>query len=148
MSAEAMETGTEYLQTLLPEERTEAKARMIFATVKGDIHDIGKNIVVAILRNYGFDVLDLGKDVPAEVILDTAMKENIKIIGLSALMTTTMNSMRETVQLAKKRGLNDLHFLVGGAVVDQHFANEIGAVYTQNPMDTLRAARKAAGLEI
>ena len=99
------------------------------------------------MRNYGFDVLDLGKDVPAETILDTAVRENISVIGLSALMTTTMNAMRDTVMLAKERGLDHLHFMVGGAVVDQAFADEIGATYTRTPMDTVRAARKFAGLD-
>ena len=148
LSADAMQAGTRHLEAALAGSPDSApKARMIFATVKGDIHDIGKNIVIAILRNYGFDVLDLGKDVPAETILDAAARENISVIGLSALMTTTMNAMRDTVMLAKKRGLEHLHFMVGGAVVDQAFADEIGATYTRTPMDTVRAARKFAGLD-
>lgn len=148
LSADAMQAGTKHLEAALAGSPDSApKARMIFATVKGDIHDIGKNIVIAILRNYGFDVLDLGKDVPAETILDTAVRENISVIGLSALMTTTMNAMRDTVMLAKKRGLDHLHFMVGGAVVDQAFADEIGATYTRTPMDTVRAGRKFAGLD-
>ena len=121
------------------------RPKIIMATVKGDIHDIGKNIVVTVLKNYGFDVLDLGKDVAPERILDTAEKEHVGIIGLSALMTTTMGAMRDTVELAKKRGMDDLHFLVGGAVVDADFAEEIGAVYTADPMSTVNMAKKFSG---
>lgn len=74
------------------------------ATVEGDIHDIGKNLVVLMLKNYGYHVIDLGKDVPAETIVDTAMKEDAKVIGLSALMTTTMMRMKDVVELAKEKG--------------------------------------------
>ena len=143
--AEAMQRGTEYLEPMLAKDSgDQQKDRIIIATVKGDIHDIGKNIVAVILRNYGFDVLDLGKDVAAETILDTAEKENIKIIGLSALMTTTMGAMREVVALAEKRNMN-VDFIVGGAVVDQLFADELGAKYGADPMSTVRAARELLG---
>jgi len=144
MSAEAMQKGTGYLENML-EDKSQSdakKIKMILATVKGDIHDIGKNIIAVMFRNYGFHVIDLGKDVPAEVILDTAVKENVSLIGLSALMTTTMNSMRDVVELARKRGMNHVKFLVGGAVVDQHFADEIGAYYAADPMSAVHLARK------
>ena len=145
--AEAMSRGTAHLEPLLErqEESGGEKPRIIMATVKGDIHDIGKNIVVTVLRNYGFEVLDLGKDVAPERILDTAEREKVRIIGLSALMTTTMGAMRDTVELAKKRGMNDLHFLVGGAVVDADFAEEIGAVYASDPMSTVKRAKEFSG---
>ena len=145
--AEAMQTAAKILEPLLVSgAETANRTRIIFATVKGDIHDIGKNIVIVMLKNYGFDVLDLGKDVPPEVIIDTAVREKIDIIALSALMTTTMKSMRATVELAKNRKLGQLKFIVGGAVVDENFANEIGARYAADPMATVRAARELAQL--
>ncbi|MCQ2379238.1 MAG: cobalamin-dependent protein, partial [Victivallaceae bacterium] len=146
--AEAMQTAAKLLEPLLTDTAAKPnRTRILFATVRGDIHDIGKNIVIVMLKNYGFDVLDLGKDVPPEVIIDTAVREKIKIIALSALMTTTMKSMRETVELAKKRHLEDLHFSVGGAVVEGTFAREIGAHYAADPMATIRAAREITALQ-
>lgn len=140
--AEAMSCGTAYLEPMLlaKAETASASHKLIIATVKGDIHDIGKNIVAVILRNYGFEVIDLGKDVPAETIIDCAVKNNIKVICLSALMTTTMNAMRDVIELARKRKLDDLKFIIGGAVVDDNFAAEIGAVYAETPMDTVHLA--------
>ena len=90
------------------------------------------------------EVIDLGKDVPAEVILDTAVEKSVNVVLLSALMTTTMDSMREVVELSRKRGLG-IDFIVGGAVVDETFADSIGAVYGNTPMDTVRAAQKLTG---
>ena len=140
--AEAMSCGTAYLEPMLiaKADTSSASHKVIIATVKGDIHDIGKNIVAVILRNYGFEVIDLGKDVPPETILDCAVKNDIKVICLSALMTTTMNAMREVIELAKKRKLDDFKFIIGGAVVDDNFAAEIGAVYAETPMDTVHLA--------
>ena len=114
----------------------------ILATVKGDIHDIGKNIVAVMLRNYNFNVIDLGRDVPADTILDAAVANNAKIIGLSALMTTTMTEMKTVIETAKERGLNDLKFIVGGAVVTDDYAQSIGAFYAKDAMDTVRIAQK------
>ena len=147
-AAEAMSRGAEYLESMLTaaDNGGKQKIKFILATVKGDIHDIGKNIVGVVLKNYGFEVIDLGKDVPPEVIIDTAVAQNVKLIGLSALMTTTMKAMGETVALAKSRNLHDLHFIVGGAVVDADFAAEIGAVYAADPMGTVNAANKLTGL--
>lgn len=145
--ANAMSAGTAYLETMFTADadQQENKVKFILATVKGDIHDIGKNIVGTVLKNYGFEVIDLGKDVPPEVIIDRAVKENARLIGLSALMTTTMEAMRTTIELARSRGLNDLQFIIGGAVVDDHYAAEIGAVYAADPMGTVNAARKLLG---
>lgn len=113
---------------------------IVIATVKGDIHDIGKNIVRSLLENYGFEVIDLGRDVPPEVIIDTAKRSNAMMIGLSALMTTTVGAMAETVALAKSAGLN-CKTCVGGAVVTQDYANEIGAdFYAKDAMRTVRIA--------
>jgi 5-methyltetrahydrofolate--homocysteine methyltransferase len=114
----------------------------ILATVKGDIHDIGKNIVAVMLRNYNFNVIDLGRDVSPDTILDAAVANHAKIIGLSALMTTTMTEMKTVIDAAKERGLNDLKFIIGGAVVTDDYAQSIGAYYAKDAMDTVRIAQK------
>ena len=103
-SANTMKLAIEYLEPMLERSNTEAMATIVVATVEGDIHDIGKNLVVLMLKNYGYHVIDLGKDVPADVIVDTAMNEGAKVIGLSALMTTTMMRMKDVVELAKEKG--------------------------------------------
>ena len=90
------------------------------------MHDIGKNIVKVVMENYGYDVIDLGKDVPPEVVVDTAIKEDIHLVGLSALMTTTVEKMEETVQLIKSKKPDTL-VMVGGAVLNETFAKQIGA---------------------
>lgn len=125
-SAETMEIGVTFLEPLMKRDESEEKAVIVLATVEGDIHDIGKNLVALMLRNYGYKVIDLGKDVPKEKIIETAKRENARIIGLSALMTTTMMRMKEVVELAKN---NDLQgkVIIGGAVTTQSFADEIGA---------------------
>ena len=113
---------------------------IIVATVKGDIHDIGKNIVRALLENYGFDVIDLGRDVPPEKIVETAKRTNARLVGLSALMTTTVGAMTETIRQLKAAGL-DCKTVVGGAVVTQEFADSIGAdFYGGDAMKTVRIA--------
>ncbi|MBR1597830.1 MAG: homocysteine S-methyltransferase family protein [Lachnospiraceae bacterium] len=126
-SAEAMELAISELEPLLPKaEAGKEKATIVIATVEGDIHDIGKNLVAMMLKNYGFRVIDLGKDVPKEVIVDTAIKEHAQIIALSALMTTTMMRMKDVVDYVKELGL-DIKVVIGGAVITQSFADEIGA---------------------
>ena len=113
---------------------------IVLATVKGDIHDIGKNIVRALLENYGFEVIDLGRDVPPETIVETAHKENAMMVGLSALMTTTVGAMAETIRQLKAAGLR-CRTCVGGAVVTQEYADEIGAdFYAKDAMKTVRFA--------
>ncbi len=115
---------------------------IVIATVKGDIHDIGKNIVRALLENYGFDVIDLGRDVPPEVIVERARSSNAGMIGLSALMTTTVGAMAETIRQAKAAGLAAKTF-VGGAVVTQEYADSIGAdFYAKDAMQSVRIAEK------
>lgn len=126
-SAQTMEKAIAYLEPMLEhEEASREKAVIVFATVEGDIHDIGKNLVVLMLKNYGYRVLDLGKDVPAAVIVETAIKENAAVIGLSALMTTTMMRMQEVVEEAKAQNCNS-KIIVGGACITESFAEEIGA---------------------
>ena len=126
-SAETMEKAINRLEPLLEAARGNEKlATIVVATVKGDIHDIGKNLVALMLKNYGYHVIDLGKDVETQTILDTAKAENASIIGLSALMTTTMMEMKEVVDEAKRQGVK-AKIIIGGAVVTESFAEEIGA---------------------
>jgi 5-methyltetrahydrofolate--homocysteine methyltransferase len=126
-SAETMQAGFERLKPLLEAaENEKAGPTVVMATVEGDIHDIGKNIVCLMLRNHGFSVVDLGKDVPAATIVDAAKRENAALIGLSALMTTTMVRMADTVKLAA-RECPDAKIFIGGAVVTDAFASAIGA---------------------
>ncbi len=121
-----------------------ARRPIVIATVKGDIHDIGKNIVRALLENYGFDVIDLGRDVPPERIVEAARTSGAMLVGLSALMTTTVGAMAETIRLLKAAGL-DCKTVVGGAVVTQEFADSIGAdFYGGDAMKTVRIAERLA----
>lgn len=114
--------------------------KIIVATVQGDVHDIGKNIVKVILENYGYQVIDLGKDVPIETVVERAQKENIRMVGLSALMTTTVVNMEATIKELKVAGVN-CRVAVGGAVLNETYAMQIGAdYYCRDAMDTVRAA--------
>jgi 5-methyltetrahydrofolate--homocysteine methyltransferase len=114
------------------------KCKIVLATVKGDIHDIGKNIVATLLENYGFDVWDLGRDVPPEKVLAAAKETGAPIVGLSALMTTTVPSMSETIALLKKE-LPAVKIMVGGAVLTQEYADKIGADgYAKDGMGAVR----------
>ena len=145
-SAAAMQKAMEKLEPLLRKEGGGSDGPVfVLATVKGDIHDIGKNIVSLLFRNHNFRVIDLGKDVPAETIIDTAVREKAALIGLSALMTTTMPQMKVVIDLARERGL-DIPILVGGAAVDEAFAESIGAVYGADAMAAVRNASKLLGL--
>lgn len=126
-SANAMKSAIEYLEPKIQRTGSEAEAAtLVIATVEGDIHDIGKNLVVLMLRNYGYHVIDLGKDIPAETIVSTAISEHAAVIGLSALMTTTMMRMQDVVQLAKERNYAG-KIMIGGAAITPSFADEIGA---------------------
>ncbi|WP_027720742.1 homocysteine S-methyltransferase family protein [Maridesulfovibrio zosterae] len=126
-SAETLQKAFEKLKPLLEEEGgDQEKDTIIMATVEGDIHDIGKNIVCLMLRNHGFNVIDLGKDVPAENIVKAVQEHQAKIVGLSALMTTTMVRMEDTINLLKERGLNT-KVMIGGAVITGGFCDSIGA---------------------
>ena len=125
-SANTMKMAIEYVEPMLERKDSGKKATAVIATVEGDIHDIGKNLVVLMLKNYGYNVIDLGKDVPASLIVETAMKENAEIIGLSALMTTTMMRMKDVVELAKEKGCTS-KIVIGGAAINESFAEEIGA---------------------
>ena len=125
-------------------EKTESKGKIIVATVKGDIHDIGKNIVKVILENYGYDVIDLGRDVAPEEILETTKRENVKLVGLSALMTTTLPAMQDTINLLKD--LDDVKVMVGGAVLTEDYSKQIGAdYYSKDAKMSVDIAKKVFG---
>lgn len=142
MSADTMRKGFAVLEPLLVKTADDKKAgKIVIATVKGDIHDIGKNIVALMLRNYGFDVVDLGKDVSAETIINAAVESKADIVALSALMTTTMTEMRTVIDLSRNRELK-FRFMIGGAVVDQNYADEIGADgYSRDAMEAVKLAK-------
>ncbi|HOP63267.1 MAG TPA: homocysteine S-methyltransferase family protein [Spirochaetota bacterium] len=146
MSADTMRKGFTILEPLLSTgEGVKKEGKIVIATVKGDIHDIGKNIVALMLRNYGFDVVDLGKDVPADAILERAVEVKADIVALSALMTTTMTEMKNVINLSHEKGLK-LKFMIGGAVVDQNYADEIGANgYSKDAMDAVKLAKTLMG---
>ncbi|MDQ7032268.1 MAG: homocysteine S-methyltransferase family protein [Desulfonauticus sp.] len=142
LSAEAMQAGVTFLEPWLKEEKNVKGPKIIMATVEGDIHDIGKNIVCLMLKNHGFEVIDLGKDVPAQKIVEVAQKEQADLIGLSALMTTTMIKMEETIKLVKKYKLK-CRVMVGGAVVTETFARQIGADgYSEDAVAAVNLAKK------
>lgn len=142
MSADAAKIAFAVLKDYIPAGENKKGDKIILATVKGDIHDIGKNIVKVLLENYGFHVIDLGKDVPPEVIVERAIAEDMKLIGLSALMTTTVISMEETIRLLHERK-PDCKVVVGGAVLNQEYADMIHAdYYAKDAMQTVRYAQE------
>ena len=142
-SAETMEMAIQKIEPLLVHPEDEVpKATIIMATVEGDIHDIGKNLVVLMLKNYGYHVVDLGKDVPAAKIVDAAKQYHASVIGLSALMTTTMMKMQEVVELVHAEGLR-MKVIIGGAVITQDFAEEIHADgYSKDAAEAVRLVER------
>lgn len=144
MSAEAAKSAFAVLKEKMETggEAEEKKEKIVLATVKGDIHDIGKNIVKVLLENYGFEVIDLGKDVPPEKVVETVLDQNIRLVGLSALMTTTVVSMEETISLLREKA-PDCLVMVGGAVLNQEYADMIGAdFYGKDAMQSVHYAQR------
>ncbi len=128
LSARAMYTGLELLKPHLASEGVPSGGKVVLGTVKGDLHDIGKNLVGILLQGAGFEVVDLGHDVAPETFVDAAVREGATLIGMSALLTTTMTRMRDVVAIVRDRGLaGRIRTLVGGAPVNADFAREIGA---------------------
>lgn len=142
-SAEAMKSSIEYLEPMLMAGNSdEEMPTVVIATVEGDIHDIGKNLVALMLKNYGFKVIDLGKDVPKEKIIEAAREHHAQIIALSALMTTTMQQMRHVIDYARENRV-DAKIIVGGAVITQEYADEIGADgYSKDAADAVKLTKK------
>lgn len=145
-AAEAAKAAFEVVKASMPKGETMGKEKkVILATVKGDIHDIGKNIVKVMLENYGYTVIDLGRDVSADRIVEAVKKDNVKLVGLSALMTTTVSSMEETIQALKNENLS-CKVVVGGAVLNQEYADMIGADhYAKDAAETVRYADEVFG---
>jgi len=128
ISAKSMNTGLEILKPLLAETKVKPLGKVVIGTVKGDLHDIGKNIVAMLLKGAGFEVIDLGADVPKEKFLEYVKKERADIVGMSALLTTTMVSMKETIDTLKSAGLRDnVKVIIGGAPVTESYASQINA---------------------
>lgn len=142
MSAEAAKSAFEEIKARTKSNSTKDKCTFVIATVKGDIHDIGKNIVKLLLENYGFEVSDLGKDVPPEIIVDEVVRLHAPLVGLSALMTTTVPAMEETIIMLREKA-PWAKIAVGGAVMTKEYADSIGAdMYCKDAMDTVRYAEK------
>lgn len=143
-SAETAKRGFDVIKESSSAGETKKRMQIVLATVKGDIHDIGKNIVRMLLENYGYDVIDLGKDTDPQLIVDTVLNKNIRLVGLSALMTTTVKSMEETIKVLRASCAN-LRIMVGGAVLNEVYAKKVGADYYAK--DAAESARIAAEVE-
>ena len=128
VSAKSMNIGLEILKPLLAEAGVESKGKVVIGTVKGDLHDIGKNIVAMLLKGAGFDVIDLGADVPKEKFLEFVKNESANVLGMSALLTTTMTYMKEVIETLKDAGLREnVKVIIGGAPVTESYAAQINA---------------------
>jgi len=147
LAARAMTAGLDHLKPLLAREGVPAGARVVLGTVRGDLHDIGKNLVGIMLQGAGFEVIDLGNDVAPESFVDTAAVHGASVIGLSALLTTTMTGMQEVVELVRARGLaGRVRVIVGGAPVSEDFAREIGAdAYGYDAANAVERVRALVG---
>ena len=146
-SAETMKLSIEILEPLLIVNKELELPTVIIATVEGDIHDIGKNLVALMLKNYGFKVIDLGKDVSKEKIIEAAIENNASVIALSALMTTTMQQMKKVIDYAKEKKV-DAKIIIGGAVITQDYAEEIGAAgYSKDAADAVKLTKRLMSIE-
>ncbi len=142
-SAKAMQAGMDILKPHFSEAQQADRKKVVIGTIKGDIHDIGKNLVGMMLEGSGFDVIDLEMDVAPEAFIGKAIEENADIVAMSALLTTTMVSMKDVVDLKNEKGLSDLKIMVGGAPVDDHFRKEIGAdAYGSDALEAVKIAKK------
>lgn len=148
MSAETMQIGLNYLKPMLKEGDITSLGTIVIGTVEGDLHDIGKNLVAMMLESSGFEVINIGIDQPAQAFVDAIIKHNAQIVGLSALLTTTMSAMRETVKLIREKDL-DVRVAIGGAPVSQEFADEIGADgYSEDATGAVLLCKKMIGIEV
>jgi corrinoid protein of di/trimethylamine methyltransferase len=142
IAARAMKAGTELLRPLLVSSGVKSIGKVVVGTVKGDLHDIGKNLVRMMMEGKGLEVIDLGIDISGEKFVEAAIENEAQIIGCSALLTTTMGEMKNTVEAAKKAGVRDkITIMVGGAPVNQNFCDSIGAdIYTPDAASAAQAA--------
>jgi corrinoid protein of di/trimethylamine methyltransferase len=148
LAARAMKSSLELLRPLLAASGAQPAGRVAIGTVKGDLHDIGKNIVAAMLEGAGFEVVDLGADVPADRFVEAVRSRNVNLVCLSALLTVTMPSMKTTIEALSAAGIREkVKVMVGGAPVTQRFADQIGADgYGENAAAAVALARKLAGV--
>ncbi|MGQ9458711.1 MAG: corrinoid protein [Anaerolineae bacterium] len=148
IAARAMHAGMAILRPLLTEAESHSKGTVVLGTVRGDLHDIGKNLVGMMMEGAGFQVVDLGTDVPPETFVEAAKEHNAKIVGMSALLTTTMTEMPNVIAALKEAGLREaVKVMVGGAPVTQRFADEIGADgYAPNASAAVEKARELLGV--
>ena len=148
IAAKAMHAGLDILEPILAETGIQPKATVAVGTVKGDLHDIGKNLVVMMLKGAGFKVIDLGIDVAPETFLKRATDENISLLCMSSLLTTSMPSMKQTIDLFKEKGLNKkIKIIVGGAPVTQEYADEVGADgYTEDASSAVYKVKELLGI--
>ena len=144
VSATTMKRGLDIIKPLLQSDETEDRGTIVMGTVKGDLHDIGKNLVTMMMEGAGFKVIDLGVDVKIENLVETLKKEQADILGLSALLTTTMPEMQNVIEVLEKEGLrNHVKVIVGGAPIDQKFAVKIGADgYGKDAVEAVQLARR------
>jgi len=150
MCSDAMYAGLEVLKPHLKNDAVTEKPKIVIGVVEGDTHDIGKNLVKIMLESSGFELIDLGRDIPPASFVDKAVEVNARIIALSTLMTTTMDAMGEVVRLLKERGVrNQIKVMIGGGPISQQFADKIGADgYSAHAAGAVRLARKLVGLEV
>lgn len=148
IAARAMHAGMDIIQPLLVEAGVKSLAKIAVGTVKGDLHDIGKNLVIMMLKGAGFEVVDLGIDVPSEKFVESVKNDDIQAIGLSALLTTTMPAMKEVLDKLTEAGLRDkVKVLVGGAPITQEYADQIGAdAYGEDAAAAAIKAKEVLGL--
>jgi len=145
LSARAMKTSLELIRPLLAEKQTQPVGRVVIGTVKGDLHDIGKNLVAAMLEGGGFEVIDLGVNVPPEKFIAAVQEKNANVVAMSALLTTTMPAMKTTIDAFKQAGLRGkVKMLIGGAPITQKYAEEIGADgYSESAPGAVALAKRA-----
>lgn len=148
IAAKAMHAGLDVLEPLLIESGIEPKGKLLIGTVKGDLHDIGKNLVAMMFKGAGFSVVDLGIDIPAEVFVKKVKEEKPSVLAMSSLLTTSMPSMKETIKALKQAGLySDVKIIIGGAPVTQEYAEEIGAHgYAGDASSAVDKAKEVLGL--
>ena len=147
LAAKAMYAGMDPLKPLLLKDGIQSTGKIVLGTVHGDLHDIGKNLVGIMLKGAGFEVIDLGNDVPAEKFVETALNEQVKVIGLSALLTTTMTVMKEVISILKEKDkTNSIKIIVGGAPLSKDYAKEIGAdAYAYDAANAVESVKALIG---
>ena len=147
-AARAMKAGMALLEPLLLSAGTEPKGKVVLGTIKGDVHDIGKNLVAVMLKGAGFKVIDIGVDTPAERFIEAAREQGAKLIGMSAMLGTTMQNMKTTIEVLEEAGLKgEVKTMIGGAIVTQSFADKIGADgYAPDAASAVDKAKELFGL--